>query len=101
MIFTHVGISEGEAKLKGIKVVEDKIDCDKKLGFRVKRKEVFWGLLGYTVFICWYFDLDTRLCAIYQNRPETCRRYRCDHDSQVQANWLPLMRGEFPACLWH
>jgi len=95
VIFTHVGISEGEAKLKGIK-----IERDKKGGFRVKRKEVFFGPLGYTVFICWYFDIDIRLCSIYHNRPDTCRRYRCDMDTKVQANWLPLMRGEGVPCLW-
>ena len=95
MIFNHVGISEGEAKLKGIK-----IERDKKGDFRVKRKEVFYGLLGYTVFICWYFDLDTRLCSIYYNRPDTCRKYRCDMDTKVQSEWLPLMRGEYAQCLY-
>lgn len=95
MVFNCVGITEGEAKLKGIK-----IDRDKEHGIHVKRKEVFWGPVGYTVFICWYFDLDTRLCSIYQNRPETCRRYDCKADKTVQGQWLPLMRGEGVACLW-
>lgn len=96
VIFTHVGISEGEAKLKGIK-----IDCGKKDEIRVKRKEVFYGPLGYTVFICWYFDLDTRLCSIYWNRPEICRKYRCDWDTKVQAEWLALERGDAAQCLWN
>lgn len=96
MIFTYVAISEGEAKLKGIK-----IERGKKGECRVKRKEVFWGVLGYTVFICYYFDLDTRLCSIYHNRPDACRRYDCKADKRVQASWLPLMRGESAACLWH
>lgn len=96
MIFTHVGISEGEAKLKGIK-----IERGKKDDFRVKRKEVFYGPLGYTIFICWYFDLDTRLCSIYWNRPDACRKYNyCDQDKRVQAEWLALMRGDSAACLW-
>ncbi len=95
VIFTHVEISEGEAKLRGIK-----IDLSEKDRPRVKRKEVFCGLLGYTVFICWYFDLDTRLCSIYYNRPEMCRKYRCDWDTKVQSEWLPLMRGEYAACLY-
>ena len=95
VIFNHVAISEGEAKRRGIKTVHDK-----KGGLRVKRKEVFYGPLGYTIFICYYFDMDTRLCSIYHNRPEVCRRYNCDHDTKVQANWLPLMRGEYAACLY-
>ena len=90
-----MGISGGEAKLKGIKTERDK---DGEL--RVKRKEVFYGPLGYTVFICWYFDFDTRLCSIYQNRPETCRNFDCKTDKRVQANWLPLMRGDFAPCLF-
>lgn len=97
VIFTHVAITEGEAKLKGIKTERAKAD-----GCRVKRKEVFWGQLGYTVFICWYFDLDTRLCSIYYNRPETCRKYNyCDKDKRVQGQWLKLMRREGAACLWN
>ena len=94
MIFNYVAISEGEAKLKGIKIDR------KKHEIIVKRKEVFFGPLGYTVFICWYFDLDTRLCSIYHNRPDVCRKYRCDQDTRVQSQWLPLMRGEGAACLW-
>lgn len=95
VIFTHVAISEGEAKLKGIKIDRDKTD-----GLRVKRKEIFYGPLQFSFFICWYFDFDTRLCSIYYNRPDTCRKYRCDQDTKVQSEWLPLMRGDFAQCLW-
>jgi len=96
VVFTHVGITESEAKLKRIK-----IDRNKKHGTRVKRKEVFHSLLGYTVFICWYFDLDTRLCSIYYNRPDICKKFYCTQDTTVQSQWLPLMRGEFVQCLRH
>lgn len=104
VIFNHVGISEFEAKLRGIKT-----ERDKKNGLRIKRKEVFWGSLGYTVFICYYFDLDTRLCSIYHNRPDVCRNYMCEYDPKkymnardikVQAEWEALIRGDYAQCLW-
>ena len=108
VVFNHVGISEFEAELRGIK-----IDEDKENGMHIKRKEVFWGVLGYSVFICEYFDLDPRLCSIYQNRPDVCRNYICEwdpkkypiskykdvRDIKVQSEWESLLRGEYAQCL--
>lgn len=97
VVFNHVGISEFEAELRGIKIARDK-----KNGTHIKRKEVFWGVLGYTVFICYYFDLDTRLCSIYQNRPDICRKYiHCEWDPKLRAEWEALIRGDFAQCLHH
>lgn len=104
VVFTHVAISEFEAKLRGIKTESIKKHYPKHKGkkeLRIKRKEVFYGPLGYTVFICYYFDLDTRLCSIYQNRPDICRKYNCEWDPKVRPEWEALIRGDSAQCLYH
>lgn len=94
VIFNHVPISEFEAKMRGIRTQKDNGEL------YVKRKRVFWGAIGCEVYICWYFDLETRLCSIYHNRPTICRKYNCGWDQTVQNEWEKLIRGEDAACLW-
>jgi len=99
--------------LRGLKIVHAKKIFPKKENkedeFILKRKRVFWGAIGKWVYVCEYFDIDTRLCSIYQNRPDVCRKYMCEYDPKkymdardikVQAEWEALIRGDYAQCLW-
>ena len=104
VIFNHVAVSRFEAELRGLKVVLAKKIFPKKENkkdeFILKRKRVFWGAIGKWVYVCEYFDIETRLCSIYQNRPDICRKYiYCDQDKRVQTEWEKLIRGDDAQCL--
>ena len=104
MIFNHVKVSKFEAELRGLKIVHAKKIFPKKENkedeFILKRKKVFWGAIGKWIYVCEYFDIETRLCSIYQNRPDICRKYiYCDQDKRVQNEWEALIRGENAQCL--
>lgn len=107
VIFNYVAMSKFEAEMRGLKVEEmSKIFPDPEGGqrkrggmLRLKRKRVFWGAIGKWVYICEYFDIDTRLCSVYYNRPNICRKYDCERDQRGRAEWEKLFRGEHAQCL--
>jgi len=103
VIFNLVRISKFEAKLRGLKTERTKSffpEYEDKNELRLKRKRVFWGAIGKWIYVCEYFDIDTRLCSIYQNRPDICRKYVwCEQDKRVQSEWEALIRGENAQCL--
>jgi len=58
----------------------------------LKKKTVYVKKLGKYMGVCCYFDVRTKLCTIYENRPMACRREFCD-GSQYMAEWNALMGG--------
>ena len=102
VVFNLIPVSKLEVEMKKLEV--DKVkdlfpNYEGECELRLKRKRVFWGTMGRWVYVCQYFDVDTRLCRVYRNRPDVCRRYDCEGDERCTSEWEMLCRGEKAQCL--
>ena len=100
-----IPVESWEPEIKELKAVLaidyfDSKHLEKDDRFILKRKKIYWGEIGKEIFICYYFDLDKRLCSIYPNRPELCKKFNCTYAPIVNQQWQKLLRGEYAHCLW-
>ena len=48
--------------------------------------------------VCKYFDKDTRLCSIYEERPDKCNVEKCYHQFSEQYTYSEYLEKNYEAC---